>query len=66
MEIIALKVKNLIQTRNRVLVVLWPVTFLIDRQTVHCGRLISAKFVGKSHPLDGKKPFKLEHMRMFT
>ena len=34
MEIIALKVKNLIQTRNRVLVVLWPVTFLIDRQYI--------------------------------
>ena len=39
---------------------------VFDRQTVHCSRLISAKFVGKSHPLDGKKPLKLEHMRMFT
>ena len=32
---------------------------VFDRQTVHCGRLISAKFVGKSHPLDGKKTLEI-------
>ena len=46
------------------LAVLWR--NLLDRQIVHCGRLISVKFVGKSHPLDRKKPYKLAHMRMFT